>query len=329
MFTFVTLTYNHEKYIIEHLESIKYQIETYAKNLKISLIISDDCSTDRTTYLIKKWIDLNENLFDYVKISVNDFNLGIVNNYISAINKINTDNYKLLAGDDLYFINNVFKILYNFDLAISKPITFNEQGLCIEETRKQTYYANNYIKNNDLFNCIKKQLKKNNAIIYAPTVFYNSNISKNIDLQNYISKYKYIEDYSTYYYLFFINNQILNIKYIDNYFVMYRTNSGITTLKKHNQKVLDSFLEESLTIRKDMNIPVNDLHGNKYFKVSNYTRYFKYVIQKKLDDLFFGKHKEYYRNFPKVIEQSKNHLATINNRANEFYKSISFEFEKE
>jgi hypothetical protein len=31
MFTFVTITYNHEKYIIEHLESIKYQIENFSK----------------------------------------------------------------------------------------------------------------------------------------------------------------------------------------------------------------------------------------------------------------------------------------------------------
>ena len=42
-FAFLVLAYNHELFIIDHLESIKFQILTYGKGLEIDLIINDDC----------------------------------------------------------------------------------------------------------------------------------------------------------------------------------------------------------------------------------------------------------------------------------------------
>ena len=61
MFTFISITYNHEKYIIEHLESIKYQILQYGKNEKVCFILSDDCSTDNTLLITQQWLKINSN----------------------------------------------------------------------------------------------------------------------------------------------------------------------------------------------------------------------------------------------------------------------------
>ena len=71
MFGFITITYNHEKYIIEHLESIKFQIESYSLN-EVTLLVCDDCSTDNTIELISKWTSKYEWLFKDIQIIRSD-----------------------------------------------------------------------------------------------------------------------------------------------------------------------------------------------------------------------------------------------------------------
>ncbi|WP_151798774.1 hypothetical protein [Acinetobacter bereziniae] len=62
-FSFLILAFNHEKYIIEHLESIKFLVEMHAENIEVDLIINDDKSTDDTVFLINQWLQLNDILF--------------------------------------------------------------------------------------------------------------------------------------------------------------------------------------------------------------------------------------------------------------------------
>ena len=52
-FVFVTLTFNHEKYIIEHLESIKYQVENYGQKFSTKIVINDDCSSDKIALILE------------------------------------------------------------------------------------------------------------------------------------------------------------------------------------------------------------------------------------------------------------------------------------
>lgn len=62
-FTFCVLSYNHEKYILETLESIKFLVKNYGGKLKINLIIGDDCSDDNTAAIIDFWLQKNRVLF--------------------------------------------------------------------------------------------------------------------------------------------------------------------------------------------------------------------------------------------------------------------------
>ena len=57
------LTYNSSKYVLETLESIKTQ--TYQP---LILHICDDCSTDDTVKICKKWIGENSDRFIKTKI---------------------------------------------------------------------------------------------------------------------------------------------------------------------------------------------------------------------------------------------------------------------
>ena len=47
-FTFGLLLYNQEEFVIEALESIKYQIINYGNDINVSLIVNDDCSLDHS-----------------------------------------------------------------------------------------------------------------------------------------------------------------------------------------------------------------------------------------------------------------------------------------
>ena len=70
--TVIVYSYNSSQYIFETLESIRNQ--TYPS---LMLIISDDCSTDNTVEICKKWIDKNESRFIKTKLLTYEKNTGI------------------------------------------------------------------------------------------------------------------------------------------------------------------------------------------------------------------------------------------------------------
>lgn len=110
-FTFGIICYNQEKYILELLESIKYQIETYGQNVGCFLFVSDDCSGDKTVELAKKWLDKNGHLFISYDVFVSEHNKGTTSSYKTIISHIKTDFFKVIAGDDLFAAGDVFEDL--------------------------------------------------------------------------------------------------------------------------------------------------------------------------------------------------------------------------
>ena len=91
------VTYNSARYIVETLESIKAQ--TY-KN--IELIVSDDCSSDNTVEICKKWIDENKNSFVRTQLLTVKQNTGTSGNCNRVLRESNGIWVKMIAGDDLF-----------------------------------------------------------------------------------------------------------------------------------------------------------------------------------------------------------------------------------
>lgn len=85
-------TYNCEKYIGFAIESVISQ--TY-KNLE--LVIVDDCSTDRTLEIIKKYRDPR------IRLIKNTRNLGVEHNWNKAIAEAQGEFIKLLCHDDILY----------------------------------------------------------------------------------------------------------------------------------------------------------------------------------------------------------------------------------
>ncbi len=92
------ITYNHQDYIEEALQSIFKQ----ECDFDIELIVSNDCSTDQTHQVISEFLKNNTK----TNIKVNYFNhtknLGITSNFVYALKQCNGKYIAICEGDDYW-----------------------------------------------------------------------------------------------------------------------------------------------------------------------------------------------------------------------------------
>lgn len=98
--TIVALSYNHEKFVIKTLDSIKNQ--TYQN---IQLIIIDNCSKDNTISLIHDWIKNNQ--IDNVFFIPNNENLGVCSALNVALTHANGEFFQFISCDDVLAENKI------------------------------------------------------------------------------------------------------------------------------------------------------------------------------------------------------------------------------
>lgn len=237
LFTFVTITYNHERFIIQHLESIKYQIITYGKENKYQLVVSDDCSIDNTISLVNIWIKNNGYLFSDIKILINKRNIGTCKNYTKAIKSINGDYFKALAGDDVFAKDNIFeavKLLKNYDIVITIIAPFNEDGL---DKNKQIYsriYTMYSFTSTDYLKLSKNLV----PIPMTPGIFIRKELYTESVLE-FINQFVLVEDLSAAIKIY-EDNKYLKIGYYNKVTALYRHHSNAIT-KTKNSKIESNY----------------------------------------------------------------------------------------
>ena len=99
------LTYNHEKYIEECINSIINQETTFS----FEIIVSDDCSSDGTWEILLKY---KEKYPDLIKIHRNEENIGGCSNYNILIEMAECKYIAYLDGDD-YAYQGKLQVQYN------------------------------------------------------------------------------------------------------------------------------------------------------------------------------------------------------------------------
>lgn len=122
--TFVSPCYNHSKFIIESLESIRSQ--TYPH---IEHIIIDDCSTDDSAVKIQKWIDENNYKCHFI---CHKKNMGLSYSLNESIQFGDGEFWTALATDD-FIIPNRTEELVNYLLANPKTNMVVSDCLFIDE----------------------------------------------------------------------------------------------------------------------------------------------------------------------------------------------------
>ena len=95
--SFIVISHNFERYILQCLESITNQ--TY-KNIEI--IIVDDCSEDKTVEIIENFIKKQENTPE-IKFIKNEKNLGQLNSFLIGLEQASGQFVAQIDGDDVLF----------------------------------------------------------------------------------------------------------------------------------------------------------------------------------------------------------------------------------
>lgn len=106
------LTYNHEKYIKQAINSVLMQ----KTDFPFDLIIGDDYSFDDTRRICS---DYENEYPDKINVIYNNQNLGILKNYINTFYKCNGVYTALLSGDD-YWIDE-YKLQKQYDFLEKNP----------------------------------------------------------------------------------------------------------------------------------------------------------------------------------------------------------------
>jgi glycosyltransferase involved in cell wall biosynthesis len=89
------ITYNHEQYIAEAIESVLMQ-ET---DFPVELIIGEDCSTDGTRQIVKAYAEKYPHV---IRALLPDHNLGMMRNDVAVLAACRGEYFAFLEGDDLW-----------------------------------------------------------------------------------------------------------------------------------------------------------------------------------------------------------------------------------
>jgi glycosyltransferase involved in cell wall biosynthesis len=89
------LAYNHGRYIQQAIESILSQVTDFA----IEVVIAEDCSTDETLSISKKFADLSPEI---VRVVTGDTNVGMMKNLRRGIAGCRGEFIALCEGDDFW-----------------------------------------------------------------------------------------------------------------------------------------------------------------------------------------------------------------------------------
>lgn len=235
-FTFVVLTYNQERYILYHLESIRYQIEHWGNDIEIHVLLSDDHSTDGTMELAQAWLHEYKNLFAGVRLFQNEQNQGIAQNYLRALRGVQTEFFKILAGDDLYYKNNVFTVAEKGSFVLSPVLYF-----CGDTVLRRQYLLRHWVfqeflryEDTDLKRRILLRQQYTNCI-YTPGVFYQKSLADD-RVDQLLRRFRWMEDYPLWNHL--LARDGIQPRLARNPVVLYRASAGISTRPDHEKRAL-------------------------------------------------------------------------------------------
>ncbi|WP_025856926.1 glycosyltransferase family 2 protein [Pseudomonas sp. CHM02] len=227
-FTFAILTYNHESYIIEHLESIRYLIKNYGSRYKVNLILADDGSRDRTIELANQWLLVHGAVFSDITVLADGSNRGTCFNYTRLWALIEGDRFKITAGDDVYSCVNIFEEverLKHNDFFSGLPLLLIDGNL---GNSRSTIF---HILATDVIYKGKKLIERLKGIssINTPNLFCNKKFLQDKNLFDFINSYSVTEDFPM---MVKIAHSYDNINFVQTkeVYVYYRRTSGSTYL---------------------------------------------------------------------------------------------------
>lgn len=143
--TVVILTYNHERFIEQALESVLNQ----ERSFPIRIIVADDGSTDKTVQLVEKYRQADPDSICLLEKSTNQ---GVKSNIISCLSEIRGEYIAVLDGDDYW--SNTKKLAIQVDFLDNNPDfngVFHDAEIIHVDTaqsvlfNQKKYYSQSYV----------------------------------------------------------------------------------------------------------------------------------------------------------------------------------------
>lgn len=329
MYSFVVISYNEENYILEALESIRFQIEKYGDGRSYQLIVADDCSKDLTQDYIDCWLETNKNLFAEITKLFQPKNVGTNANMVAAMRKIHGSLFYSIAGDDMLAHTDIFRILENNKnidvLSSASLIVLN--GKIVENRKKyadilaQSFYTSSYIRWSVGLGCP----------IQAGAI-WNKRMNKEVVL-SYMQKLHLLDDRPRFYSIW-KNERNITYKYVNIPMLLHRKNiNSVSSLAgKHIQP-----LNQDLTEFYNMVIDESD---NVFYKILAYLqkksvllrqngkiRYMRYItpyymIEQTRRILHNARMKEIYNELEvNYMSDNKTHIVNLRKNAERLKKT--------
>lgn len=211
----IIVTYNSSEFVIETLDSVFNQ--TWRD---IDLIITDDCSKDRTVELCSKWLSKNAPRFSNVTLLTSEHNSGVAANANRGLHASKGEWIKFLGADDtlkptciennIRWINDHPEIKVLFSYVEIYKNSFESCNL-LKTTPGDPFNPNSIMANERSVESQYKMLLVSDRIHFSPSVFLNR--SALISVGAFDERFKLLEDYPLWlkftqngYKLYFMNN---------------------------------------------------------------------------------------------------------------------------
>ena len=279
-FTFCVLAYNHSKFIIEHLESIRFQVESFMNDWSVKLIISDDASSDDTIELINQWLNCNGELFNEITTYYSEKNIGTCAVVRKLLHHYTGGYFKITAGDDIYSNESIVSNLEHCDentILVGRTLLIVEgrvvRSSLYDTLEKFSFLAN---KNYNLLDKIKRY-----QVINAPNTFYPVRGLNTKSCGEFLSRYDVVEDLALQIYLA-DNYPDLKLKFVDTCFVLYRRTANSTYITANHRFMKDQHSLWTYLARNEVNFIKRILLMMRASKFTKYSRLGFFLIPKYL-----------------------------------------------
>ena len=220
------IAYNSAEYILETLESIKAQ--TYDN---IELIVSDDCSTDGTVEICRKWIENNKSRFVDARIVESPVNTGQSGNYNRAFDACKGEWIKEIDGDDRLLPHCISDFIEFTHTHPEAQCIFGKIQYIGGTPELRDIYLREHF-DYDFFSLPKeKQFRRlllNGNCIPSPGYFYNKSYIQHMGVTN-DERIPHLEDYPKWINLL---KKGVTFFFMDQFVAEYRLGSGVSTQNK-------------------------------------------------------------------------------------------------
>jgi glycosyltransferase involved in cell wall biosynthesis len=263
------LVYNQEQIIEQTLNSILSQ----KTNFPFNLVIGEDCSTDKTLDILKKFQSKYPN---QIKLISSEKNVGLIHNFMRTINHCDGKYIAICDGDDYWIYDkklqeqvNFLEFHSDFSIVFTRKQDLLEDGkmVVLDEKKPEISAFDDLVKSN---------------YIPSVTALFRNKIS-NKKLPNWILKYPY-GDWPLYLWLLADGSKIA---FIDKITATYRKGIG----ESHK-------LRKNLSTITNVNLNIlQDLHQDSHF--NNYRKSIKKSIQQHKIQLFndYNREGKYFLGF--------------------------------